>query len=244
MKLSNRVAIVTGAARGIGKAIAVVLAQNGSDVVVADLNIKKAQETADEISKSGRRALPVQVDISSGRQVSDMVNKTLENFGKIDILVNNAGIIELMSIFDITEKQWDRIMSVNLKGNFLCSRAVLDAMAKSRSGKIINIASDAGKTGSTLPAAHYAASKAGIICLTKSLARELAPLGIRVNAVSPGLIETDMTGDIITQREAKIPVGRVGKPEDVAGAVLFLASDDADYITGEILDVNGGLIMD
>ena len=244
MKLSNRVAIVTGAAQGIGKAIAVVLAQNGADVVVADLNIEKAQKTANEVSKSGRRALPIQVDVSSSRQVSDMVNKTLEKFGKIDILVNNAGIIELISIFDITEKQWDRIMSVNLKGTFLCSRAVLDVMAKSRSGKIINIASDAGKNGSSLPAAHYAASKAGIICLTKSLARELAPLGIKVNAVSPGLIETDMTNDIITQRKANIPVGRVGKPEDVAGAVLFLASDDADYITGEILDVNGGLIMD
>ena len=194
--------------------------------------------------KLNRRALCIRVDVSLGKHVSNMVNETLKKFGKIDILVNNAGIIELRSIFDITEKQWDRIMNVNLKGTFLCSRAVMGTMVKNKTGKIINIASDAGKTGSTLPAAHYAASKAGIICLTKSLARELSTFGIRVNAVSPGLIGTDMTTDIIARRGANIPAGRIGKAEDVAKAVLFLASDDADYITGEILDVNGGLVMD
>ena len=241
--LSGRLAVVTGATGDIGRAIAVELAREGADVVAGGLR-NSPQDLTDEIKSMGRRSMPVRMDVSKGDEVDHVVGEILNEFGQIDILVNNAGIFEEAPIVEMSEGQWGRMMDVNLKGTFNCTRIVARHMMTRRSGKIINIASDAGKTGGGIPVAHYAASKAGIICLTKSSAREFAPYGINVNAVSPGLIETNMARRVLKSRKASIPLGYLGKPEDVAYAVAFLASDRARYITGEILDVNGGLIMD
>ena len=244
MKLTNRVALVTGASRGIGEAIALALAREGADVAINGRNIERLEVVASEIRDMKRRVLITKADVSVSSQVSRMVKTVLDEFARVDILVNNAGIYETISLEEMTEAQWDRIMAVNLKGTFNCSKAVISFMKQQRWGKIVNIASDAGKTGGVMPVAHYAASKAGIISFTKSLATEFAPYGVNVNAVSPGIIETEMAGIVVKKRKVSIPLGRIGTPEDVANAVLFLVSDEASYITGEILDVNGGLVMD
>jgi len=248
MRLDGKVAIVTGAGRGIGRAIALVLAREGADLVVNDVDSRSAEATANEIRAMGRHALSMVADVSDREEVIEIVEAAVKAFGKIDILVNNAGIFSSTPLEDITEESWDKIMKVNLKSVFLCSQAVMKFMKRQRSGKIVNIASLAGKVGGMVAGADYAASKAGVICLTKSLAKQLAPYGINVNAVAPAWIETDMMKD--WPRETKeavlrqIPLGRFGKPEEVAETVVFLVSDGAGFITGATIDINGGILMD
>lgn len=248
MNLVNKVAIVTGAGRGIGKAIAIALAREGANVIVNDIDIQTAEEVAKEIKSSGRKALAIQVDVSDSKEVNRMVQSVLKKFKRVDILVNNAAIIKRGSIEDLTEDDWDRVMDVNLKGAFNCAKAVVGIMKKQRYGKIVNISSIAGKIGDLASAPCYGASKAGMTCLAKSLARELASYGINVNVVAPHAIETDMSKEWSEEKRkniiANIPLGRMGEPEDIAEAVVFLVSDKAKFITGEVLDVNGGCLMD
>ena len=248
MRLDGKVAIITGAGRGIGRAIALALARDGADVVVNDVDLQSAEATADKVRAMGRRALPIKADVSVEEEVIKMVKTALKAFGKIDILVNNAAIFSSISLEDITEEKWDKTMKINLKSVFLCSQAVMKFMKRQRSGKIVNIASLAGKVGGIVAGADYAASKAGVICLTKSLAKQLASYSINVNAVAPAWIETDMMKDWPKEtKEAvlrQIPLGRFGKPEEVAEAVVFLASDGAGFITGATIDINGGILMD
>ena len=244
----NKVSIVTGGAQGLGKAIALELARKGSHLVVGDVNLEAAQRVTEEVHALGRRALALRVDVSKATDVNEMADRVVKEFGRIDILVNNAGICQVISIEEMTEEDWDRVMNVNLKGVFLSSRAVMGVMKKQRSGRIVNMGSVAGKVGGIATGANYSVSKAGVICFTKALARELAPYGVTVNAVAPGVIETDMTrgitqGDFTDYLKA-IPLGTIGSAEDVSHAVAFLVSDEARYITGEILDVNGGMLMD
>jgi 3-oxoacyl-[acyl-carrier protein] reductase len=248
MKLKNRVAIVTGAARGIGKAIALTFVREGAKVALVDLDRDQLDLLKDEISKNKGEALPLPCDITQSPQVKEMVNQVWEAFGRVDILVNNAGIIRRGTIETITEEDWDRVIEVNLKGTFNCCKAVFGIMKQQGYGKIVNISSIAGKMGDITSAPGYGPSKAGIDALTKTLARQLAPYGINVNGVAPHAIETEMSAQWSEERRreiiASIPLGRLGKPEEVAEAVLFLVSDEASFITGEILDVNGGALMD
>jgi len=248
MKLKGKVALVTGAGRGIGKATAILLAKEGANVVVNDVDLQSAKETADDIRAVGCEALLVEADVSDRTEVVKMVETVIKNFTKIDILVNNAGIFSSVPLIDMTEDEWNKIMDVNLKGAFLCSQAVMKFMIEQRSGRIVNIASLAGKVGGIYAGAHYAASKAGVICLTKSLAKQLAQYNINVNAVAPALIETDMMKDWPEQVKEtllrQIPLGRFGTPDEVAETVLFLVSEGANYITGATIDINGGLLMD
>jgi len=192
--------------------------------------------------------LALSVDVTRKEQIQEAVGQVLARWGRIDILVNNAGIYEVLPIEAISEEQWDRVLAVNLKGAFLCCQAVIPTMKRQGSGSIVSMASSAGKSGGTLSGAHYAVSKAGVICLTKQLARELGPHGITANAVAPGRIDTPMI-HLASDEEneafrLRTPLGRLGTPEDVAGAVVFLVSDEASFITGEIVDVNGGLLID
>jgi 3-oxoacyl-[acyl-carrier protein] reductase len=248
MSLMNKVSIVTGGAQGLGKAIVLELARKGSHLVVGDVNLEAAQRVTEEVHALGRRSLALRVDVSNARDVTEMADRVVKEFGRIDILVNNAGICQVISIELMTEEDWDRVMNVNLKGVFLSSRAVMGVMKKQRSGRIVNMGSVAGKVGGIATGANYSVSKAGVMCFTKALARELAPYGVTVNAVAPGVIETDMTRGItqgdFTNYLKTIPLGTIGSAEDVSHAVAFLVSDEARYITGEILDVNGGMLMD
>ena len=246
--MDHKISIVTGAARGLGRAIAMELAARGADIVACDVNLEGTESVVNEVQSLGRRAISVKLDVSKAPDVSRMVDRVTKDFGRIDILVNNAGICQVAAIEEITEEDWDRVMAVNLKGVFLCSKAVMGIMKKQRFGRIVNIGSVAGKLGGISTGANYSVSKAGVICFTKALAREMAPYGVTVNAVAPGVITTDMTlgitrGDFSNYLR-NIPLGTIGSPEDIAHAVAFLASDDARYITGEILDVNGGQLMD
>lgn len=246
MILEDKVAIVTGAAQGIGRAIALLLAKEGAHIVVSDINLPKAQETAQEIEALGRKALPIQVNVVRLEDVEKMVTAVIEHFGRVDILVNNAGITRDRLILRMTEEDWDAVLDVNLKGTFNCTKAVLRHMAKQKSGKIVSIASVVGEMGNA-GQGNYAASKAGVIGFTKSMAREFAQRGININAVAPGYIETAMTDAIpeAAREEWKkwIPMQRFGQPEDVAQAVLFLVSEASSYITGQVLNVNGGIYM-
>ncbi|MGA2468309.1 MAG: 3-oxoacyl-ACP reductase family protein [Thermodesulfobacteriota bacterium] len=249
MKLKDRVAIVTGGARGIGKAIVRTFVREGAKVALVDIEeIKKLETLKKESEKMGGEAIAISCDITKSSDVNEMVGKVQRAFGRIDILVNNAGIIRRGTIETVTEEDWDRVIEVNLKGTFNCCKAVVDIMKKQSYGKMVNVSSIAGKMGDITSAPGYGPSKAGVDALTKTLARQLAPYGINVNAVSPHAIETEMSAQWSEERRkeiiASIPLGRLGKPEDVAEAVLFLASDDASFITGEILDVNGGALMD
>jgi 3-oxoacyl-[acyl-carrier protein] reductase len=246
LRLKGKVALVTGGAQGIGKAIALLLARNGADIVVSDINVEKAEETVKEIESIGSKAMAIKANVASLSDVEQMVEVILKNFGKIDILINNAGITRDKLILRMTEEDWDAVLNVNLKGTFNCTKTVVRHMAKQRSGKIVSIASVVGEMGNASQA-NYSASKAGVIGLTKTIAREFAQRGINVNAIAPGYIETPMT-EVLPEKvkeELKklIPMERLGKPEDVAAAVLFLVSEESNYITGHVLKVNGGIYM-
>jgi NAD(P)-dependent dehydrogenase (short-subunit alcohol dehydrogenase family) len=253
MLLSNRVVIITGGARGIGKGIALKFADEGCSIIIADVLVEEARKTLEEISEKGREAIFVQCDVSNSRQVQDVVDQTISRFGKIDILVNNAGISgAIKSIVDVSEEEWDRLLAINLKGVFLCCKAVVPYMKKKGYGKIINISSSAA-VAPPAPLIHYSSSKAGVLGLTRDLALELAPLNICVNAILPGLIPTDMWDNLqvfppgvkkedVFAEMGKMfaPMQRVGTPEDIAGAALFLASDLSAYVTGDRIIVGGG----
>ena len=246
LKLAGKVALVTGGAQGIGKAVALLLARNGADLVVSDINLEKAEETAKEIQALGRRSLAIKADVASLDQVEKMVEAILGKFAQIDILINNAGITRDKLILRMTEEDWDAVLDINLKGTFNCTKAVVRHMSKQRSGKIVSIASVVGEMGNA-GQANYGASKAGVIGFTKTIAREFARRRINVNAIAPGYIETPMTEALPEKAKEElkrlIPMERLGKPEDVAEAVLFLVSEASSYITGQVLNVNGGIYM-
>ncbi len=248
MKLKERVAVITGGARGIGKAIALAFVREGARIAIVDVERERAETLKNEIGGIGGKAITISCDISRSSEVKDMVSQVQKTFGRVDILVNNAGIIRRGTIETVTEEEWDRVIEVNLKGTFNCCKAVVEIMKRQGYGKIVNISSIAGKMGDITSAPGYGPSKAAVDALTKTLAMQLARYGINVNAVSPHAIETEMSAQWSEERRreiiASIPLGRLGKPEDVAEAVLFLASDSASFITGEILDVNGGALMD
>ena len=246
--LENKVAIITGARRGMGKADALLLAQQGAKVVVSDILQEECEEVVKEIEKNGGEAMAIKCDVSKKKEVDEMIKKTIDKWGKIDILVNNAGICQFKSFLDLTEEDWDKTIDINLKGYFLCAQACAKEMAKQKSGVIINIASIAmGQVGcgfATL--AHYSATKGGIVAMTETLAAELAPYNIRVNAISPGVIDTPMVDPLKSDEKmiqatlARIPLKRMGKVEEVANTVLFLVSDESSYATGSNVIIDGG----
>lgn len=254
MELKGKVAIVTGAGQGIGKAISLELAKAGANLVLADIREDTIEQARREIEGMGREALTVRMDVSKWEDAEGMAHRALERFGRIDILVNNAGIspkgkggIRLNTV-EIGDQDWDNVMNVNLKGVFNCSKAMIPFMTRQRSGKIVNIGSMMGLTGGPTPAgAHYCASKAGVICLTKVLARELAQYNINVNVIAPGRIVTEMgrltSPEAIEEAKRQIPLGRFGEPIDVARAVLFLVSESGNFITGETMVIDGGRTM-
>lgn len=247
MLLKGKVALVTGASRGIGRAIALAFAREGASVVVNYAgNKERAEETAAEIRELGQEALVSRCDVSNESDVQEMMKQTMEKFGHLDIVVNNAGITRDGLLMRIREADWDAVLNTNLKGVFLVTKAALRPMMRQRSGKIINIASVVGILGNA-GQANYSAAKAGVIGLTKTTAREVAARGITVNAVAPGFITTEMTAklpdQVKEQMKAQIPLQRLGSPEDVASVVRFLASNDSNYMTGQILSVDGGMAM-
>ncbi len=246
MNLSSRVAIVTGSGQGIGREIALLLAERGASVVISDVNEATAKAVAAEIESKNVKSIAVTANVTVSAEVNKLVEQALSSFGHIDILVNNAGITKDNLLMRMSEADWDLVLNINLKGAFLCTQAVIRHMMKQRWGRIVNIASVVGVIGNA-GQANYSASKAGLIGLTKSTAREVASRGITVNAVAPGFIDTGMTQkltDNVKQEFMKqIPVGYFGLPKDVANAVAFLASEEAHYITGQVLNVNGGLAM-
>jgi len=246
MSLKQKVAIVTGGAQGIGRAIGLLLANNGADIVIADINGEQARATAKEIDALGRRSLAVQADVSDFSEAENLGKAAIEAFGQIDILVNNAGITRDSLFLKMKEEDWDSVIAINLKSVFNCSKMVIRYMSKQKAGKIINIASVTGQTGN-IGQANYAASKAGMIGFTKTMAREFGSRGINVNAVAPGFIDTEMTRSLPEKAKEQflknIPLGRMGTAREVAEAVLFLATDSSRYITGQVINVNGGLYM-
>ena len=246
MSLDGKVAIVTGAAQGIGKAIADKLSRAACNIVIADISEDLLDKTCDEISKSGVEVLGVKVDVSSFASVEALVKKTLDKFKKIDILINNAGITRDNLLLRMSEEDWDRVLNINLKGAFNCIKAVSRQMLKQRSGVIVNVASIIGIIGNP-GQANYSASKAGVIALTKTCAKEFASRNIRVNAIAPGFIKTHMTDilpdNVKEELKSKIPLNRFGLPGDVANLVLFLVSEDSDYITGQVVSIDGGMVM-
>lgn len=246
MTLTGKIAVVTGAAQGIGQAIATTLAQEGADVVVADLNANRCEETVARIKQLGRKAMAVSVNVGDWDQVKAMIDRVLQEWERIDILVNNAGITRDGLLMRMKEEDWQAVLQVNVTGTFFCAKAVLPTMSRQRSGRIVNIASIVGAIGN-IGQANYAASKAAVIGLTKSVAREYASRSITVNAVAPGFIDTAMTQDLSADtKEAllnQIPLKRLGQSSDVADAVSFLCSEKAGYITGHVLHVNGGMYM-
>lgn len=240
----DQVAIVTGGGQGIGRAICTAFANEGATVVVADIDLAQAQETVHTLEASESTALAVQTDVACAAALEALVQTVLARFNRIDILVNNAGLGLFRSVESCSEEEWDRVLNVNLKGPFLLSKAVMPILKAQESGAIINMVSLAGKTGGIVAGAPYSVSKAGLECLTKALARELAPYRVRVNGIAPGIIDTPMAAHHPPAFIEAIPLGEKGHPEDVAAAAVFLASENARHITGEILDVNGGLMMD
>jgi meso-butanediol dehydrogenase/(S,S)-butanediol dehydrogenase/diacetyl reductase len=254
-KLDNKIALVTGGGRGIGEAICRRLAEEGADVVVADINQDIAAETAKKVEAAGRRSLAVKVDVTKSKDVDEMVSATMDKFGRIDILVNNAGVLTVKPVVELDEEEWDKVIDVNLKGVFLVSKAVAKIMMNQRDGKIICIASAAAKRGLDL-FAHYSASKGGVARFSQGLAHELAPYNINVNAVCPGIVPTDMwdkldeevgkykglpKGEITKMFSQVVPLGRMQPPEAIAAMVAFLASPDAQEVTAQAINVDGGL---
>ena len=246
-KLSNQVAIVTGAGQGMGAATAARLANEGAAVVVSDINESKTARVAEEINDSGGRAISAKTDVTKEGEVASMVGCAIDTYGSVSILVNNAGILYPTRIDDVTKAEWDQVLDVNLNGTFLCSKAVLSTMKQKGYGRIVNMSSSAGRSVSTLGGVHYTAAKAGVLGLTRAMAKEVAPFGITVNAVCPGLIDTEMvriecTPERIKGYEESFPISRLGTPEEVAQLILFLVTD-SQYITGASIDINGGDLM-
>lgn len=246
--LSGRVALVTGAAKGTGLAIAHELARAGASVAVNDLDHQALHDAAGLIDGFAGKVLTVAGDVTDSVTVKDMVSTVSDELGAVDVLVNNAGVLRPTRVVDIPEAEWDHVVAVNLKGTFLCSQAVLPSMLARGWGRIVNLSSTAGKNVSTVGGAHYTAAKAGILGLTRHLASEVAEAGVTVNAVCPGLIDTDMVRSTITPEAIRdyaqsFPIQRLGQPEEVAALVAFLASERAAYITGASLDINGGDLM-
>lgn len=248
-RFDGRIAIVTGSGSGVGRAIALGLANEGASVVIADLSAERAGSVAQEITSAGGTALPVDVDVADADRVREMVSQAIEKFGRIDILISNAGWDKVMPFVETNESLWDRVIDINYRGHVACAHATVSHMMEAGSGKIVFIASDAGRVGSS-GEAIYSGAKGAVIAFSKALAREMARKGINVNCVAPGLTDTPMLAEVSEGNEKlmgaiirSIPLGRVGTPEEVANAALFMVSSDADYITGQTLSVNGGLSM-
>jgi 3-oxoacyl-[acyl-carrier protein] reductase len=245
MKLKGHVALVTGSAQGIGKAIAESLAKEGADIIISDINIDAAKITAAEIAKLGVKAIATKTNVADSESVKSTIDEAVKTFGKIDILINNAGITKDNLLIRMKDEEWDAVLSVNLRSMFLCTKAVAPLMMKNRWGRIVNIASIVGEMGN-FGQANYSAAKAGAIGLTKTAARELASRGVTCNAIAPGFIDTAMTqklsDDVKKRLSEQIPMTRLGTPDDIAKAVVFLCAD-ADYITGQVINVNGGMYM-
>jgi 3-oxoacyl-[acyl-carrier protein] reductase len=245
MRLENKVVIITGAGSGIGKETALLFEKEGAKVVVADMNEKAGEETVAEIKKNGEGFF-VKLDVSNREQSKQMVKTTLEKYGRIDVLINNAGIVQDAFLSKMTEEQWDKVIDVNLKGVFNCTQAVAEVMMNQGNGVIINTSSIVGLNGN-VGQVNYAATKAGLIGMTKTLAKELGRKGIRVNAVAPGFITTPMTSNvpekILEMMKEKTPLRRLGEPKDIANAYLYLASDESNFVNGTVLCVDGGLII-
>ena|SRR3989338_4879888 len=246
LSLEGKVALITGGARGIGKELALRFAKEGSDIAICDVNMELLEQTAEEIRGMDKDVLVFKADVTSSTEVQNMLDKILDKFKKLDILINNAGITRDGLILRMSEEDWDKVIAVNLKGSFVCTKAAAKVMLKQRFGKIVNLASIIGIMGN-IGQANYAASKAGIIGLTKSVAKELAPRGICVNAIAPGFIKTEMTAklpeDIQKKMLSVIPLGRFGEPKDVADLALFLSSESSSYITGQVIQIDGGMLM-
>ncbi|MCL5036986.1 MAG: 3-oxoacyl-[acyl-carrier-protein] reductase [Chloroflexi bacterium] len=246
MSLEGKVALVTGSGRGIGREIALLLAGRGVDLVITDIDEASAVKAAEEVKEKGRKAIAVKSDVSNAADVEALFKKAVDEFGRLDILVNNAGITRDTLLVRMKEEDWDAVLAVNLKGAFLCTRAAAKIMMRQRSGRIINISSVIGLMGN-VGQANYSASKAGLLGLTKSAARELAPRGVTVNAVTPGFIQTDMTAnlpeEVKTSLMNAVPMKKLGEPRDVAELIAFLAGNGADYITGQVIGVDGGMVM-
>jgi NAD(P)-dependent dehydrogenase (short-subunit alcohol dehydrogenase family) len=246
-KLTNQVAIITGAAQGMGAAIAKRFAQEGAKGVVTDINGEKAEQVAAQINADGNRAVAIKADVTKENEVAQLVQATLDHYGSISILINNAGILFPTRVDDVTKSEWDLVLDVNLNGTFLCSKAVLPIMKQNRFGRIVNMSSSAGRSVSTLGGVHYTTAKAGVLGFTRALAKEVAAFGITVNAVCPGLIDTEMarencTPERLREYEESFPISRLGTPDEVAKLMVFLAAD-ATYITGASIDINGGDLM-
>jgi 2-dehydro-3-deoxy-L-rhamnonate dehydrogenase (NAD+) len=244
MDLHGQVAMVTGGGKGLGWAIAERLARDGASIVIVEIDRQSGEGKAIAIQSMGREALAIQTDVSKWSDVENMVQRTMAKFGRIDILINNAGIMgPYLPVMEYPEDIWDKVIAVHLKGTFLCCKGVLPIMKEQESGKVVNIGSVAGKEGNA-NMSPYAAAKAGIICLTKTLGKEMALFNVRVNCVSPALIETDMAKEMTQEQRAlltaKIPLGRLGKPEEVAAVVKFLVSDESSFVTGQCYDISGG----
>ena len=250
LDLRGKVALVTGASSGIGRATAVALAECGAAVAVNfHRNESGAEATRAEVANAGGRAVVIQADVTRASDVSALVGRVVEELGPVDILVNNAGsLVERLKILELTEERWDEVIDLNLKSAFLCSQAVAASMMERKTGAIVNVSSIAGRNGGALGSIHYSTAKGGLITLTKGFAKELAPYGVRVNAVSPGVIDTPYHERFSTPEAMKayvggIPAGRVGAPEEVASVITFLASDAASYLCGETIEINGGMLM-